>query len=175
VKLQRATLILIALSALACGLWQPGARSEAQRTTMAGLPLTGTVLLQHKQQMRRALESLFVFRLSLASLAVRRESRDQEVFADFVEAYMGMHLDRLVHGDWQSGHPELTALNANLRILKADLLIRMRERARAEAALDEIAERFRGNEGMLIEYPPGQQTSVRRALDLLRQKRWWTL
>jgi len=126
-------------------------------------------------QMRRALETLFVFRRSVGSLAVRREPRNREVFGDFVEAYMGLHLDALLRDPRHRGQPELVALDANLRIAKADLLIRMREKRRAEAVLADVAERFRGNERMLIEYPPGQQTTVGKALELLRHRRWWSL
>lgn len=173
-RVRRTLLLMLMISALGCGHGQP-AHLAGTATEGGSLPLTGTALVQHKHEMRRALESLFVFRHSLETLAVRREARNREVFSDFLEAYFGMHIDPLVRRDLQGGRPELTTLRANLTIAKADLLIGIGERPRAEAVLAELAQRVRGNERLLIEYPPGEQTTVGKALELLHQKRWWAL
>jgi hypothetical protein len=175
VRLRPTLLPLLLLAPLACGHVQPTDLADASGPGTASMPLTGTARRQHVRQMQRALEALFVFRSSVDSLAVRREPRNREVFGDFVEAYMGLQVDALLRDRRHRGQPELVALDANLRIAKADLLIRMHERGRADAVLADATERFRGNERMLIEYPPGKQTTVGKALELLRHKRRWGL
>ena len=48
------------------------------------------------------------------------------LFTGFLDAYMGLHLDPMLGSEWQSRHPELMGLDANLRLMKAVVLIQMR-------------------------------------------------
>ena len=73
---------------------------------------------------------------------------------------------------WQSSHPELMALDANLRFMKAQLLADMRYTRRVQDAIEDIEIRFMGREGMLVEYPVGEQRPLGEALVLLRESKW---
>jgi hypothetical protein len=64
------------------------------------------------------------------------------------------------------------ALDAGLRLAQADVLIQMRQTGRAQQVLDELARRFPGREGMLVEYPIGGQTTLGQALQALRERKW---
>ena len=78
----------------------------------------------------------------------------------------------LLSGEWQSRHPELTALDANLRFAKAELLVALRMPRRAQAVMDEIEVRFQGREDMLVDYPFGEQRSLGEGLQMLRDRKW---
>jgi hypothetical protein len=94
------------------------------------------------------------------------------LFSNFLSAYMGLHLDPLLRSEWQSRHPELMALDANLRLAQAEVLIQMRDPRRVQAVLDEIRSRFGGRDGMLVESPSGGQGTLRDALKRLSSSKW---
>ena len=64
------------------------------------------------------------------------------------------------------------ALDANLRLAKADVLVRMHETRRAQSTIDEIRKRFSGRESLLVEYPIGGQTTLKQALQSLEDRKW---
>ena len=138
----------------------------------ASAPLGGEALLQRKSELRRALGDVSHFAATLESLHRRRDRNGLVLFSRFLDAYLGLHIDPLLSGEWQSRHPELTGLDANLRFAKADLLIQLRMPRRAQAVMDEIELRFRGREDMLVDYPFGQQRSLREGLEMLRERKW---
>ncbi len=131
-------------------------------------PLGGAALLERKTQMRRAHRDMTHFHTTLESLRHRNDRKGVRELSRFIDAYMGLHLDPMLRGEWQSRHPELMALDANLRFIKADVLIRMRATDRAQRVIDEIAQRFTGREDMLVEYPVGKQNPLARGLEFLR-------
>ena len=90
----------------------------------------------------------------------------------FLAQYMGEHLDPLLRPLWQSAHPEVMALDAKLRFMKAQILADMRYPRRVQQSIDDIQARFEGRESMLIEYPAGEQRSLGEALELLRDHKW---
>ena len=63
------------------------------------------------------------------------------------------------------------ALDAGLRLGKADVLIWMRQQRRAQQTIDELLKRFAGRENMLVEYPSGGQTTREQALEMLRESK----
>ena len=92
--------------------------------------------------------------------------------SNFLNAFIANHLDPLLRPSWQSEHPELTALDANLRLVKVGVLIQLRDTRRAQQALDEIRRRFEGRETMLVEFPIGSEGSLADALAVLRARKW---
>ena len=80
--------------------------------------------------------------------------------------------DPLLAGEWQSRHPELNAIDANVRFAKAELLIQLGETRRAQAVMDEIERRFHGREDMLVDYPFGDHRALGEGLELLRNRKW---
>jgi hypothetical protein len=123
--------------------------------------------------MQRAQRDVVHYHATLLSLNRRRDKNGQVLFRGFLEAYLGTHLDPMLRGDWQSRHPELAALDANLRFAKAELLILMRETNRAQREIEEISQRYEGRGDMLVAYPIGGQGTLSEGLEILRNRKWW--
>lgn len=142
--------------------------SAAEEST----PLGGEALALRKREMNRAHRDMRHFHATLRGLDERRDRSGKILFSQFLDAYMGLHLDPLLTSEWPSNHPELMALDAGLRLAKADVLIWMRQQRRAQQTLDELLRRFAGRETMLVEYPIGGQTTLEQALQMLRERKW---
>lgn len=138
----------------------------------ASAPLAGEALGARKRDLQRAHRDLTHFQETLRTLRHRRDRNGRTQFSHFLDSYLGVHLEPLLAGEWQSRHPELSALDANVRFAKAELLIRLELRGRAEDVMDEIARRFAGREDMLVSYPTGEQTPLGKALEQLRERKW---
>ena len=82
-------------------------------------PLGGDSLVQRKAEMRRSLHDLMHLHRTLSSLADRQDRTGFLSFADFLDSYLGTHVDPMLSGHWQSRHPEVMALDANIRLMKA--------------------------------------------------------
>lgn len=145
---------------------------DVERTAEESSPLGGEALELRKRELGRAHSDMGHFLATLDGLRHRRERSGQILFQRFVDAYLGTHLDPLLQHAWQSRHPEVMALDASLRLAKADVLIQMRETRRAQQVLDELAARFAGRENMLVESPTGAQTTLGQALDRLHERKW---
>jgi hypothetical protein len=140
----------------------------AEETT----PLGGEALALRKREMRRAQRDMRHYHATLQGLNERGDRSGKILFGQFLDAYIGLHLDPLLTSEWQSNHPELMALDAGLRLGKAEVLIWMRQQRRAQQTLDELLKRFAGRENMLVEYPIGGQTTLEQALEMLRERKW---
>jgi hypothetical protein len=138
----------------------------------ASAPLGGEALVQRKSEMRRAHGDMVHFSRTLDTLRHRDDKNGMVLFSKFLDAYLGTHVDPLLAGEWQSRHPELTALDANLRFAKAELLIRLRKPRRAQRVMDQIEERFQGREDMLVDYPFGTQHPLGESLQMLVERKW---
>ena len=145
---------------------------DAERATEESSPLGGEALALRKRELGRAHADMGHFLATLEGLRHRRERSGQILFQRFVDAYLGTHLDPLLQHAWQSRHPEVMALDAGLRLAKADVLIQMRETRRAQQVLDDVAARFAGRENMLVESPTGAQTTLGQAIGQLRERKW---
>jgi hypothetical protein len=135
-------------------------------------PLGGEALLQRKRDLDRAYRDMVHFQTTMQSLSDRHDARSLASFDQFVEAYMGTHLNPLLASEWQSGHPELMARDASLRFLQAELLIEMRYPRRVQDVRDEIERRYESQHDLLIEYPVGKQGTLGRGLEILRDRKW---
>lgn len=138
----------------------------------ASAPLAGEALIARKRDLQRAYRDLIHFQETLRTLRHRRDRNGRTQFSHFLDSYLGEHLEPLLSGEWQSRHAELSALDANVRFAKAELLIRLEQRGRAEDVMDEIQKRFDGREDMLVGYPTGEQTPLGKALEQLRERKW---
>ena len=135
-------------------------------------PLGGEALAQRRMDLKRAWRDLLHFDETMQSLVDRKDSRSVALLDTFLSQYMGQHLDPLLRPRWQSSHPEVMAIDANLRFMKAQILAGMRYPRRVQQAIDDIQIRFQGRESMLIEYPAGEQRALGEALQLLRDQKW---
>jgi hypothetical protein len=135
-------------------------------------PLGGAALGQRKQDMQRAHRDMLHFHATLESLQDRRDRNGLVLFSQFLDAYMGLHLDPLLKSEWQSRHPELMALDANLRLVKAEVLIQMRSPQRVQQVIEELKQRYAGREDMLVEFPIGKQGTLRDGMRRLGERKW---
>ena len=135
-------------------------------------PLGGPALALRKQEMQRAHRDMLHFHTTLESLQQRKDRNGLMLFSQFLDAYMGMHLDPLLESEWQSRHPELMALDANLRLAKAEVLIQMRSPRRVQEVIEELQKRYAGREDMLVEFPIGKQGTLRDGLRRLSERKW---
>jgi hypothetical protein len=171
--------VFVALLALVAGLvacgpshrLPPGLLYEGTRQE-ENAPLGGDALAHRKLEMQRAYRDLIHFHATFESLFFRRDRSGQILFSEFVGTYMGTHLDPILRNEWQSHHPELMGLDANLRFVQAEVLMQMRDPAGAEAAIEEIERRFQGRENMLVDYPIGEQSTLAEGLEILRDRKW---
>ena len=135
-------------------------------------PLGGEALSQRKAELERAHRDLIHFYATLEGLRHRRERGGLNLFAHFVAAYMGRHLEPMLRNEWQSEHPELMGIDANVRFAQAEVLLMMREPRYLQRVVDEIARRYAGRENMLVDYPIGGQSTLQEALDTLTERKW---
>jgi hypothetical protein len=136
------------------------------------MPLGGAALAQRRTDLNRAWRDLLHFDVTMQSLVDRRDSRSVAMLDDFLSQYMAEHLDPMLRPAWQSTNPELMAIDANLRFMKARILAEMRYPRKVQRAILDIETRFAGRENMLVEYPVGEQRPLFRALVLLREHKW---
>ncbi len=168
------------LASAACGvLFACAAHTEFQDVLVLeptaaeqSTPLGGPALALRKQEMKRAHRDMLHFHTTLESLQQRRDRNGLILFSQFLDAYMGMHLDSLLQSEWQSRHPELMALDANLRLAQAEVLIQMRSPQRVQQVIDEIEKRYAGRGDMLVEFPIGKQGTLRDGLRRLSDRKW---
>jgi hypothetical protein len=164
-------LLLGQLSGCAAGM--DAAHEEATMTASEEeAPLGGEALAQRRLDLTRAWRDLLHFDETMQSLVDRKDSRSVALLDTYLSQYMGEHLDPLLRPQWQSSHPEVMALDANLRFMKAEILAEMRYTRRVQETIDDIQARFAGRESMLVEYPVGEQRSLGEALELLRGRKW---
>jgi len=151
---------------------QPGEFAPDATRAEESAPLGGQSLAQKKTEMRRSLRDLRHMHRTLESLAHRRDSQGFSNFSGFLDAYLGTHVDPLLAGRWQSRHPEVMALDANLRLMKAEVFILMRDSGRVQETVEDIRARYAGRENMLVEFADGKQGTLREGLDRLERGKW---
>ncbi|MCP4905286.1 MAG: hypothetical protein GY910_09925 [bacterium] len=172
-RLHGLLLVLLVFPVFGCAVGVDRDLAEAAANAMEEeAPLGGEALAQRRMDLDRAWRDLLHFDVTVESMVDRRDGRSVAFLDAFLDEYMGRHLDSLLRPMWQSSHPEVMALDANLRFMKAELLSQMRYTRRVQASIDDIEMRFRGRESMLVEYPVGFQRSLGEALEMLRNRKW---
>ena len=135
-------------------------------------PLGGAALAQRRRELERAYRDLAQHRTTLLDLRHRGDRSGTLLFGGFLDAYIDRHLNPLLRSEWQSRHPELSALDASLRLVEAEVFVELRDTGRVQEALDEVARRFEGRESLLVDYPIGQQSQLGAAIEALRKRKW---
>jgi hypothetical protein len=171
----RAHFALVLAAALMVGCLGGAGARYADDTTLGAVaeaPLGGEALSQRKQDLERAYRDISAFYTTILSLIDRRDTRGSEVFEEFVGEYMGRHLDPLIRAGWQSSHPEVMAMDATLRFMKAEMLVQMRYPRRVQDVIEDIEVRYAARGSLLVDYPVGQQTTLTEALVILKDRKW---
>jgi len=169
-------LALAAGALLACAPVSP-ARAPADRllseqAATPEAPLGGESLAQHRAELGRAHRDLVAFRDTLETLHRRDDRSGRLQFRKFLDEYLEGHLEPLLSPAWSSEHPELVGVDAAVRLVQAELYVLMGDRHSAGRVIQEIERRFAGREGMLVEYPEGEQRSLQEALEILGRRKW---
>ena len=170
-RTHRLSLALVACAALAACApksYKPIEFGSTEKAAEEASPLGGASLDQRRENMTRMYKDLVHFRTSLNDAEERGDRTTSVALGYFIDAYIGMHLDPMLAGEWQSRHPELWGMDADLRLAKAEVLVHMHDRGRADDVLDEIATRYAGREDMLVHYPIGSQSPLGKAVALIR-------
>jgi len=135
-------------------------------------PLGGENLAVRKQEVRRAYADLVHFQETLETLRRRRDGNGMALFRQFTQNYLDTHLQPILESDWQSEHPELLGVDANIRLVQAEIFMLMGKPGQMQDVLDDLEERFQGRETMLVNYPIGEQSTLQEALDHLADRKW---
>ena len=135
-------------------------------------PLGGENLAVRKQEIRRAFADLVHFQETLETLRRRRDGNGMALFRQFTRNYLDDHLQPILDSDWQSEHPELLGVDANIRLVQAEIYMLMGKPGEMQDVLDDIEDRFKGRETMLVNYPIGEQSTLQEALDHLSDRKW---
>ena len=150
----------------------PSDTELAQQEALEETALNGEALSQRRTDLMRAWRDLVRLDVTMQALTDRNDSPSIVLLDNFIAEYMAKHLDPLLEPAWQSSHPEVMALDANLRFMKAQLLANMRYPRKVQDSIEDIEDRFEGRESMLIEYPIGEQRALGEALEMLRDQKW---
>jgi hypothetical protein len=165
--------LLLALQLTGCASKDGPEGTEAdQKEALVETSLNGEALAQRRTDLVRAWRDLVHLDETMRGLSDRNDSPSIVLLDNFIAEYMSKHLDPLLKPEWQSSHPEVMALDANLRFMKAQLLSNMRYPRKVQDSIDEIESRFEGRESMLVEYPVGEQRALSEALEMLRDQKW---
>jgi hypothetical protein len=173
--LRRLPVVALAVLAGACASDDgpnPALDLDAPVVRDANMPLGGVNLSQRRIELGRAREDMIHFMKTLDSLQLRRDQNGQVIFKGFVDEYLGTHVDPMLETEMNSKHPELAGLDASLRFLEAEMLTKLRSPARAQKVVDELERLYQGREDMLVDWPIGKKTPLRKAMDLLDDKKW---
>ena len=135
-------------------------------------PVGGESLALSKRELERAWQDVLIFHTTLETLHHRIDRNGLYLFSSFLDDYLGQHLEPLLEREWQSQHPELVGLDANVRVMEAELLMLMRRPQQMQRVLDEIERRFEGRLDLLVDYPVGQQHTLAEALEILNRRKW---
>jgi hypothetical protein len=165
---------LLAVALMACAGTGPLEDEFAPDRTAAeeSVPLGGDALAEKKAEMQRSLRDLMHFHRTLSSLDGRRDRTGFSNFAEFLDSYLGTHVDPLLSGRWQSRHPEVMALDANLRLMKAEIFIVLRDTGRVQDTIEDLTARYEGRESMIVELPNGEQGTLQEGLQQLQDDKW---
>jgi len=135
-------------------------------TEMTG-PLTGEALAQRKIEMRRAARDLVQFGATVETMRLRRD-RDRDDFEDFVAHFLRERVDPLFAGTETNEDPELAVLDAELRLVKAELLIETTDYWNAGDVIDQVEDRYGDRQSMLVRFPVGRQSTIAESIEYLR-------
>ncbi len=162
---------LVALFATACAIDPRTSYVDEGDLSIHNIrPVGGEALAQRKTELLRSLRDMRSFRDTIESLKDRDDDLGVETFRHFMNRYMVTHLDPLLTPGWQSSHPELILVDANLRFIQAEVLIELGYSRWTNDSIKEITLRYEGRGNMLIDYPTGTQTTLREALVILHNR-----
>ncbi|MCP5040022.1 MAG: hypothetical protein GY944_03265 [bacterium] len=170
-RIKSAIACAVALAVGACAT-DPRTNYEDPSRLISGdeVAFGGEALAQRKLELQRAVADLGDFLETLTSMKDREDEHGIALFRRFVDRYLLTHVGPLLAPEWQSHHPELIRHDANLRFIQSELLIELSYKKWARDEIKALRDRYKERGNMLVEYPIGQQTTLREALATLRSR-----
>ena len=135
-------------------------------------PLGGVSLSERRLELVRTQADLVHFMATLDSMQLRRDRNGQILFERFVDEYLGTHVDPMLATEMHSEQPELAGLDASIRFLEAEMLTKLRSPHRAQLTIDALERLYQGREDMLVDWPIGKKTPLKKAMQLLEDRKW---
>ncbi len=145
---------------------------ERGSTIERNAPLGGESLSVRKHEVKRAYRDLVHFRDTFETLRRRRDGNGLTLFRQFAVSYMDDHLQPILNADWQSDHPELLGMDANIRLVQAECYMLMSKPGAMQKVLNEVEDRYKGRETMLVDYPVGEQSTLAEAIEHISDRKW---
>ncbi len=145
---------------------------ERGSTIERNAPLGGESLSVRKHEVKRAYRDLIQYRDTFETLRRRRDGNGLTLFRQFAENYMDTHLQPILDADWQSDHPELLGMDANIRLVQAECYMLMSKPGKMQKVLNGIEDRYKGRETMLVDYPVGEQSMLHEAIEHISDRKW---
>ncbi len=168
--------VFLAIHVLACaggrGLPPDVTLEDGVVESAVNAPLGGVSLAHRRMELERTQRDLRHFVVTLDSLQLRRDQNGLVLLKGFVDEYLGTHVDPMLDTDMHSKNPELASLDAGIRFLEAELLTRLRSPSRAQKVIDDLERLYEGREDMLVDYPIGKKSTLKKGLDVLSDRKW---
>lgn len=163
---------LAGLFATGCSTVAVMGRSETTATRpdqpVSG-PLSGEALAQRKIEMRRSARDLVHFGATVETMRLRRDS-GRDAFEEFLDRFLASRVDPLFEGTESNDDPELAVLDAELRLMKAELLIETKDYWSAGDVIDSVESRHGARRSMLVRFPVGEQSTIAASIEYLRER-----
>ena len=103
-------------------------------------------LAQRERELVRARSDLTHFRTTLRHLREHESGWSRSKFNPFLVRFLEERIDPLVSNEWQTSHPELSQLDVDLRLLRAEAFLDLRmnrDASRAVKSLEATADKVR--------------------------------
>ena len=165
-------LALALLGALGgCASYEPVPLEDVE-LTRAQKPLGGETLAEKRREMERTQQDIARHLRTLDSMLRRDDDDGVVLFKNFFYAYMDDHVKPLLARDWTSHHPELGGLDASIRFVAIETLLKLDAPHRAKPLIKDLKSRFAKRGDLMVDYPVGRRTNVTKALELVEEEYW---
>ena len=135
-------------------------------------PLGGASLAKARDELLRAERELVHFQKTLVSLRQRSDVDGHNRFRRHVWAHLVQRVDPMLARAWPSEHLELAALDAQLRLMKVEVLLQMGHPLLCQRAINDIRRRFPDTERILVTAPTAGDATLEEALMAVQLRRY---
>ena len=135
-------------------------------------PLGGASLAKARDELRRAERELVHFQKTLVSLRQRSDVDGHNRFRRTVWEHLVQQVDPLLARAWPSEHLELAALDAQLRLMKVEVLLQMGHPLLCQRAINDIRRRFPDTNRILVTAPTAGDATLEEALMAVQLRRY---
>lgn len=135
-------------------------------------PLGGASLAKARDELLRAERELIHFQKTLVSLRLRSDVDGHNRFRRYVWEHLVQQVDPMLARAWPSEHLELAALDAQLRLMKVEVLLQMGHPLLCQRAINDIRRRFPDTERIVVTTPTAGDATLEEALMAVQVRRY---